>query len=427
MSSSTDSDQRLCRSSRAGTTSGTSGRWPPGLPGTAPCASSPTTRPHSRRLATLESAADFPPPRGPSIGSSRPSDPDRAPAGTPGSAAATSTTWRIAADTFAAPRDDDPADAPAWYNHALCLAWLGENAEAVDSLDRVVRARGGGRFDLAVDAWTLAEVLRHGGRGRARWPMTCATPGSSNGPATTSPNSPTTGPGSSPSRLRRSTRPPACQRSPRPRSSSGSTARCPDSAREVRSGADLPQSPGQVFRTHRTLRLSSPDPQTLDAIHDRLSEADRCRSRAFRREASPLALPFLDAAVWTFRGPAESTARLNSRSRARGRRALLRESLDPPAAPGPGQPLAPRRLPARPRRATPARAASSPPSSGSANSSAPGLRTAELYQGYPFDRLRRRLGLEPDDPAAIDRDDLTCAGEAELDRLDPTTLDDVSV
>ena len=42
-----------------------------------------------------------------------------------------------------------------------------------------------------------------------------------------------------------------------------------------------------------------------------------------------------------------------------------------------------------------------------------------LYQGYPFDRLRRRLGLEPTDPAATDPADLTCASPWELDWLDP--------
>jgi hypothetical protein len=49
---------------------------------------------------------------------------------------------------------------------------------------------------------------------------------------------------------------------------------------------------------------------------------------------------------------------------------------------------------------------------------------ARLYQGYPFDRLRRRLGLEPIDPTAVDPQDLTCAGPGELDRLDAAALDD---
>jgi hypothetical protein len=47
-----------------------------------------------------------------------------------------------------------------------------------------------------------------------------------------------------------------------------------------------------------------------------------------------------------------------------------------------------------------------------------------MYQGYPFDRLRRRLGLEPVDPASIDPGDLSCAGAAELKALAPADLDD---
>ena len=47
-----------------------------------------------------------------------------------------------------------------------------------------------------------------------------------------------------------------------------------------------------------------------------------------------------------------------------------------------------------------------------------------LYQGYPFDRLRRRLGLELVYPSAVDMQDLGCASGAELDLLDLATLDD---
>ena len=50
----------------------------------------------------------------------------------------------------------------AWSNRALCLAWLGHNAEAISCLDRVVELRCGTTFDEAVDAWALAEVLRQG-------------------------------------------------------------------------------------------------------------------------------------------------------------------------------------------------------------------------------------------------------------------------
>ena len=50
---------------------------------------------------------------------------------------------------------------------------------------------------------------------------------------------------------------------------------------------------------------------------------------------------------------------------------------------------------------------------------------AAVYQGYPFDRLRRRLGLlDADESVAVDADDVSCMSERELDALDPDALDD---
>ncbi len=49
-------------------------------------------------------------------------------------------------------------------------------------------------------------------------------------------------------------------------------------------------------------------------------------------------------------------------------------------------------------------------------------RVAILYQGYPFDRLRRRLGLEPRNPATIESNDLGCMPLDELRRLDLASL-----
>ena len=48
-----------------------------------------------------------------------------------------------------------------------------------------------------------------------------------------------------------------------------------------------------------------------------------------------------------------------------------------------------------------------------------------MYQGYPFDRLRRRLGLDPVHPDTVDLQDLSCAGPAELQDQNPHDLDDV--
>ena len=68
-----------------------------------------------------------------------------------------------AATVFADLAEADPADSAARFNQALCLAWLGRNREAIEAVDRAVALDATERFELAVDAWTLAEVLRFGG------------------------------------------------------------------------------------------------------------------------------------------------------------------------------------------------------------------------------------------------------------------------
>ena len=47
-----------------------------------------------------------------------------------------------------------------------------------------------------------------------------------------------------------------------------------------------------------------------------------------------------------------------------------------------------------------------------------------MYQGYPFDRLRRRLGLPLAHPESVDPLDLSCASLPELNELNPEEIDD---
>jgi tetratricopeptide (TPR) repeat protein len=54
----------------------------------------------------------------------------------------------------------DENDAPAWYNLGLTRAWGGDNARAVEALDRYVALEADEQ--KAGDAWALAEVLRCG-------------------------------------------------------------------------------------------------------------------------------------------------------------------------------------------------------------------------------------------------------------------------
>src|SRR5262249_22094995 len=74
----------------------------------------------------------------------------------------TATTGKLAdaARVFAQLTAEDEADAAAWYNLGLVRAWLGDNAAALEALDRYVALEPG--EGKAAAAWALAEVLRYG-------------------------------------------------------------------------------------------------------------------------------------------------------------------------------------------------------------------------------------------------------------------------
>ena len=118
-----------------------------------------------KALATLESAADLPAAARAIYRLRQPDDPVRR--------AAWNDRMKVRgdgdqdldamADAFGRLAAEGPDDAAAWYNRALCLAWRGANREAVACLDRAVDLEAGPAFDRAVEAWTLAEVLRQGG------------------------------------------------------------------------------------------------------------------------------------------------------------------------------------------------------------------------------------------------------------------------
>ena len=194
----------------------------------------------------------------------------------------------------------------------------------------------------------------------------------------------------------------------------------------IPSGAgDLPVVLASVAlnRSSRTLRLSSPRVETLRQAEEVLFPRLGLDPGSARREAAPLPLPFLDADVWTVRVPQGlEPARADGLLRDwvehfyenlwihRARQGL--NDLSPLAAAHQAQQGDP---------ILRAKLAAVVGFREQLGSRASALR---LYQGYPFDRLRRRLGLEPSDPAAIDPLDLTCASPWELDRLEPSTLDD---
>ncbi len=405
----------------------------------------------SQAIATLDAAGDLPAAARASYHLRHPTAPARRAAwdrrlheggGESNQSRPGSTDLASMADAFGRLAQEDPTDADAWYNFGLVLAWRGLNREAVPAFEAVVALEASAHFERAVEAWTLAELLRQGAGAyeladALRYSFTIdwdpvdtdallrEFPEIRRLPAPQAP-----GLDSSPAMqvelFEWSDRPiPAPGEPPAVR---------PDSA------ASLPVVLATLFidRSARKLRLSSPRVDTLQQVEERLLarmpggagagaySGDRNGGgiRALR-EATPLPLSFLDADVWTVRLPAgieplraddlrrewvehyyedswihaprqalDGLSPLDAAGRARDGDLVIRAKLA--AVVDFREQLA--RRPSAER----------------------------LYHGYPFDRVRRRLGLAPADPAAVavDPGELSCAAPWELAALDPPSLDD---
>jgi tetratricopeptide (TPR) repeat protein len=325
------------------------------------------------------------------------------------------------AEAFAELASGEPRDSSAEFNRGLCLAWGGKNIEAIACLERAVTLDAETAFEEAVAAWMLAELLRQGGGAETAADdlrFNCTIGWDPNDTATL---------------LREF---PEIRRIPSPRAPG--TPLGEDLDIEVfewldrpihfdvpsrLSGSRLPIVLGTVFISRNSLRLSSPRPATLDRIADTLFPRLEGGPKMIRREAAPLPLRFQDAALWIFRIPAELEA---SSGEELAREAiehyfenewihLPRKGLDDRSPLGAstvakgGDAVARAKLTAvvKMREQLGSRAS-----------------TRALYKGYPFDRLRRRLGLEAALDAAVDPLDLGCAAPDELDGLDPESLDD---
>ena len=70
---------------------------------------------------------------------------------------------RASSDLFAGLGGGRDANRLARPGTTALLAWLGDNRQSIACLDRVVSLDSESAFDRAVDAWTLAEVLRQSG------------------------------------------------------------------------------------------------------------------------------------------------------------------------------------------------------------------------------------------------------------------------
>ncbi len=336
-----------------------------------------------------------------------------------------------AAVSFQALAADDPEDAAAHHNAALCFAWLGRNLDAIALLSRAVDAFAGSAqvedadFTQAVSDWTLAEVLRQGAGAETladdlRYVWTIA--------------------GVSSERFEQIARRAAIVSVPAPLDPVDNRPMIPAGLFEWldRPLPDLPdwserdtvQPPRQlatVVRTDQEMRLSSPDAATLETLIEPLERVFGAENLAasLRREAAPLPLTLLDASVWTFRRPPGLDAAIEQ--------ALTRGAVESHFedrwihVPRHGldglSPLSAARLAANdgPLRARLLGIIRLREQLGQRT------RTAALYQGYPFDRLRRRLGLPLNDPESVDPVDFSCMSAGELDALDLDALDDFSL
>jgi tetratricopeptide (TPR) repeat protein len=322
----------------------------------------------------------------------------------------------IAAEAFAGLAEDDPSDARARFNQGICLAWLGRNAESVAALDLAVKALAEAEPDLAVDAWTLAEVLRQGGGAEPladdlnhvvilTWTPGDDPAGFLEGRADVrsidNPIDPVTG---------------------RPELSEAMLYEWLDHHK----AAEVRRVRATVVRLSGSLRLSGTDPLLLEEVVDEVRRAAAGRLALARAQATPLPLAFLDAAVWAIRMPGG----LDEEARSRLNRSAVERYYEVAWIGRPRQGLDGR----SPVEA--GRLASEGDSVARAKLEAVvrmreqlGMRptTAALYQGYPFDRLRRRLGLAPTDPETVDPLDAASMSGPELDKLDPEGLDDYTL
>ncbi len=330
---------------------------------------------------------------------------------------------------FRALTDLDPADVDAWLNRALCLAWLGRNADAISSLETVVTLLATTDPGRAAEAWTLAEVLRFGAGAesladdfRYAWVLSWSE---GSGPPPESfkrwpnlvPLAIPLGPAERENRLETK----VFEWLDRPLHS-------PDIPNQTRADA-LPRVLAALILTPRLLRISSPEPSRLLAFEDvpQFSEVFQILKSA-RREKAPLTLSQADAALGIYKIPMD----LDPETKATLSRSVVetyyeddwihlprvgldgRSPLEASRAIAGGDEIARAKLAGvvRFREQLGTRP-----------------NVTNVYQGYPFDRLRRRLGLidSSGNPASLDASDTTCMSEAELDRLDPSALDDATL
>ena len=320
----------------------------------------------------------------------------------------------VAAESFAClatPTDGQAVgDGRARFNQGLCLAWLGRNPDAVTALDQAVEALAESEPGVAVDAGALAEILRQGAGAETladdlnymatfTWPSTASDP---TGFLDRHPN---------------------IRAIPTPIDpASGEPARANIRLFEwLDDPAPIRRLQATLIRSGHSLRLSGPDPIALEEAVTATARLLGDQPIRWEREATPLPLAFLDAAVWAVRLPNDlEPEAVDDANRAaveryyetvwinRPRKGLGgRSPVEAGQLASAGDPVMQARLAAvvRVREQLGARTS-----------------TLALYQGYPFDRLRRRVGLAAINPEAVDPGDVASMSPTDLDALDPKTM-----
>lgn len=321
-------------------------------------------------------------------------------------------------------------DGRARFNQGLCLAWLGRNAEATAALGAAVAALAQDEPGVAIDAATLAEVVRHGAGAEALaddLDYVAVIHAAEPGVAEDDPRHP----GAfldDRADVRRIPVPldPAGDRPTRRNLLVFEWLDRPD---EPSSGGPPPTPPrvrATAIRSPGALRLSNPDAAEMSAAIAEATRRAGDRVGSVEQWVSPLKLAFLDAGIWIVRTPPGTDADQRDEIHRRAVETFYeslwihrprygldnRTPLEAGQRAKEGDAIATAQLAGviRFREQLGARAS-----------------TARLYQGYPFDRLRRRVGLPPVDPEAVDAGDPSAMGAADLDALDPKGLDPLAL
>jgi hypothetical protein len=328
--------------------------------------------------------------------------------------------------------EGDPTDVSAAFNHVLCLAWSGENPRAIRRIQEVLPIATARNFTLGVSLATLGAILRQGAGAEEYadalryhldipWDLSGSDPQDAFDPEIP-------------------WRPVSLRGDPMLGLPTPDVARVyewidrpPLDAAETFDYDDVPEILALVVVSRDRVRLTSTDPFRLLALQEHL-ESRALPPGEFLR--APLPIAMMDAGVWSFRLPEG----LAPETRGAIQREAVEHYFEFTWIARPFLSLADDDSFDQPQ--TPAQAAARV-SGGDSVSRAKltalvdlaeqlGERpaTVEMYQGYPFDRLRHRLGLSLNgddlvDPAEIASMSLPALRSLDLASLDTTELAEV--